>query len=43
VKEIRKQMGIGLTVSDEEFLLRYSMKDKEVDEMLAAGTKSYQN
>ena len=37
VKEIRKQMGIGPGVSDEEFLLRYSMTDKEVDEMLAAG------
>jgi oxaloacetate decarboxylase alpha subunit len=37
VKEIRKQMGIGPGVSDEEFLLRYSMSDREVDEMLAAG------
>ncbi|GAG51343.1 unnamed protein product, partial [marine sediment metagenome] len=37
VKEIRKQMGIGPEVSDEEFLLRYSMSDREVDEMLAAG------
>ena len=37
VEEIRKQMGIGPGVSDEEFLLRYSMTDKEVDEMLAAG------
>ena len=37
VKEIRKQMGIGPEVSDEEFLLRYSMSDKEVDEMLSAG------
>lgn len=36
VKEIRKQMGVEPEVSDEEFLLRYSMKDKEVDEMLAA-------
>jgi len=37
VKEIRKQMGIGPEVSDEEFLLRYSMSDREVDEMLSAG------
>jgi oxaloacetate decarboxylase alpha subunit len=37
VEEIRKQMGIGSEVSDEEFLLRYSMSDREVDEMLAAG------
>jgi oxaloacetate decarboxylase alpha subunit len=37
IKEIRKQMGIGPEVSDEEFLLRYSMSDREVDEMLAAG------
>jgi oxaloacetate decarboxylase alpha subunit len=37
VKEIRKQMGIGPGVSDGEFLLRYSMSDREVDEMLAAG------
>lgn len=37
VDEIRKQMGIGPHVSDEEFLLRYSMTNREVDEMLAAG------
>jgi oxaloacetate decarboxylase alpha subunit len=37
IKEIRQQMGIGPEVSDEEFLLRYSMSDREVDEMLAAG------
>ncbi len=37
VEEIRKQMGIGPEVSDGEFLLRYSMSDREVDEMLAAG------
>jgi len=37
VEEIRKQMGIGPEVSDEEFLLRYSMSNREVDEMLAAG------
>jgi len=37
ITEIRKQMGIGPGVSDEEFLLRYSMSDREVDEMLAAG------
>lgn len=37
VEEIRRQMGIGPEVSDEEFLLRYSMTDREVDEMLSAG------
>ena len=37
VEEIRKQMGIGPEVSDEEFLLRYCMSNAEVDEMLAAG------
>jgi len=37
VKEIRKQMSIGPEVSDEEFLLRYSMSDREVDDMLSAG------
>jgi len=37
VEEIRRQMGIAPEVSDEEFLLRYSMTDREVDEMLAAG------
>lgn len=37
VAEIRQQMGIGPEVSDGEFLLRYSMSDREVDEMLAAG------
>jgi oxaloacetate decarboxylase alpha subunit len=37
VEEIRKQMGIGPKVSDGEFLLRYSMSNQEVDEMLAAG------
>ena len=37
VEEIRRQMGIGPEVSDGEFLLRYSMSDREVDEMLAAG------
>lgn len=37
VSEIRKNLGIGANVSDEEFILRYSMTDKEIDEMLAAG------
>ncbi|MCJ7791761.1 MAG: biotin carboxyl carrier protein [Dehalococcoidia bacterium] len=37
VAEIRQQMGIDPEVSDGEFLLRYSMSDREVDEMLAAG------
>jgi len=39
VKEIRKQMGIGPGVSDEEFLLRYALGDDEVDLMLAASQK----
>jgi len=30
-------MGLGPSVSEEEFLLRYVMSNKEVDEMLAAG------
>lgn len=37
VSDLRKQMGLAPGVSDEEFLLRYSMPDKEVDEMFAAG------
>jgi oxaloacetate decarboxylase alpha subunit len=37
VAELRKQMGLGPNVSDEEFLLRYTITDKGVDEMLAAG------
>lgn len=37
VKEIRRQMGLNESISDEEFLLRYTMTDKEVDEMLKAG------
>ncbi|MEM4450520.1 MAG: biotin carboxyl carrier protein [Nitrososphaerota archaeon] len=37
VEEIRRQMGLGPEVSDEEFLLRYSMTDQDVDEMLKAG------
>jgi oxaloacetate decarboxylase alpha subunit len=36
IKELRQETGVGPNVSDEEFLLRYSMSDKEVDEMLAA-------
>jgi oxaloacetate decarboxylase alpha subunit len=36
VKEIRKQMGVGSGLSDEEFLLRYALGDAEVDAMLAA-------
>lgn len=39
VKEIRKQMGIGPGVFDEEFLLRYALGDDEVDVMLAASRK----
>jgi oxaloacetate decarboxylase alpha subunit len=37
LSELRQQLGMGPNVSDEEFLLRYAMTDKEVDEMLAAG------
>jgi len=37
IKELRKAIGIGTAMSDEEFLLRYAMSDKEVDDMLAAG------
>jgi len=37
VKELRKEMGLGPEVSDEEFLLRFVLTQKEVDEMLAAG------
>ena len=37
VTELRQQMGLSPSVSDEEFLLRFAMTDKEVDEMLAAG------
>ncbi|OPY65933.1 MAG: 2-oxoglutarate carboxylase large subunit [Syntrophorhabdus sp. PtaU1.Bin050] len=33
IKELREQLGIGPTVSDEEFLLRYAMSDKEIDDM----------
>jgi len=36
VGELRGKMGLGPHVSDEEFLLRFCMTDKEVDEMLAA-------
>lgn len=39
VKEIRKQMGIGPGVSDEEFLLRYALGDDEVNTMLQASVK----
>ncbi len=37
VSELRQQLGLAPGVSDEEFLLRYAMTEKEVDEMLAAG------
>lgn len=37
IAELRREMGLGPDVSDEEFLLRYTMTDKEVDRMLAAG------
>ncbi|RLF76255.1 biotin carboxyl carrier protein [Thermococci archaeon] len=37
LKEIRQQMGIGPNVSDEEFLLRYALSEKEIEDMLAAG------
>ncbi len=35
--DLRKTHDIPLNISDEEFLLRYSLKQKEVEEMLAAG------
>ncbi len=35
--ELRKSIGAGPNMSDEEFLLRYSLKESEVAEMLAAG------
>lgn len=38
IQELRQETGVGPDISDEEFLLRYSMSDKEVDEMLAAGS-----
>ncbi len=38
IKELRQEMGLGHLVSDEEFLLRYVMTNKEVDEMLAASS-----
>lgn len=37
ISELRQELGLAPNVSDEEFLLRYAMPDKEVDEMLAAG------
>ncbi len=37
ITELRREMGLGSGVSDEEFLLRYTMTDIEVDNMLAAG------
>lgn len=37
IQELRQEMGLGSGVSDEEFLLRYGMTDKEVNDMLAAG------
>ncbi|MFH1488609.1 MAG: biotin carboxyl carrier protein [Pseudomonadota bacterium] len=36
VQEIRKQMGLGPEVSDEEFLLRYALGDQEVNAMIEA-------
>lgn len=37
IKELRQQIRVGPGVSDEEFLLRFAMSDREVDSMLAAG------
>ena len=37
VKELRQQIGVGPEVSDEEFLLRFAMTGREVDDLLAAG------
>lgn len=39
VAEIRKQIGIGPNVSDEEFLLRFAMGDDEVEQMLSVSRK----
>jgi oxaloacetate decarboxylase alpha subunit len=36
-KELRQKLGLGAQVSDEEFLLRYTMPKKEVDDMIGAG------
>jgi oxaloacetate decarboxylase (Na+ extruding) subunit alpha len=36
IKELRQEAGVGADMPDEEFLLRYSMSDKEVNEMFAA-------
>lgn len=33
IEELRKEMGLGSHVSDEEFLLRYALPGKEVDEI----------
>jgi oxaloacetate decarboxylase alpha subunit len=38
VAELRAEQGAGPEVSDEEFLLRYSLTAKEVNRMLAAGS-----
>ena len=37
LEELRKSHDIPSGISDEEFLLRYSLKQKEVEDMLAAG------
>ncbi len=37
IEELRRQMGAGPDMSDEEFLLRYSIRAEEVNAMLAAG------
>jgi len=37
VEELRRGLGIGAEVSDEEFLLRYSLSEDEVNTMLQAG------
>jgi oxaloacetate decarboxylase alpha subunit len=37
IRELRQQMGIGNTMSDEEFLLRFAIKEDEVNAMLDAG------
>jgi oxaloacetate decarboxylase alpha subunit len=36
IEDLKRDMGISETTSDEEFLLRYAMTDQEVDAMLAA-------
>lgn len=36
IADLKRDLGIPVNTSDEEFLLRYAMKDREVDAMLSA-------